>query len=217
MDDFDFDTNYYLATAYYKNGQSTTYILNVIRQPAANNYLKFLDAGEELTPAFDRGVQYYEVEVSSSVESIVIDASPEDDKASIDGIGYYELNKGDNYIYITVTSVSGVDRVYTVKVKRSSSSDNKLASLSVNIGPLSPEFDPDINSREDSKWYKQPIAVNVRKVGYGKNHPMAVKVTDIGDLLLSYIPDDDPKKQYAMRDLDAIYKYFCNVEDATHN
>lgn len=79
------------------------------------------------------------------------------------------------------------------------------------------EFDPDINSREDSKWYKQPIAVNVRKIGYGKNHPMVGKVKDIGDLLLSYIPDDDPKKHYAMRDLDAIYQYFCNVEDAAYN
>ena len=77
------------------------------------------------------------------------------------------------------------------------------------------EFDPSINDREDSKWYRQPIAINVRKIGYGKNHPMARKIQEIGEDIIKYVPDDNLEKQYRLKELNEIYEYFCNVEDAT--
>lgn len=76
------------------------------------------------------------------------------------------------------------------------------------------EFDPSTNPREDSKWYGQPIAINVRKVGYGKHHPFAKDMQRIGEYLSKYIPDDEEKKQYLLSDIDTIYQYFRCVEDA---
>ena len=75
------------------------------------------------------------------------------------------------------------------------------------------EFDPTTNPREDSKWYGQPIAINVRKIGHGKHHPFAVAMQHIGEYLVQNAPDDD-QKQYILSDIDTIYRYFCNVEDA---
>lgn len=75
------------------------------------------------------------------------------------------------------------------------------------------EFDPSTNDRKDSKWYDQPIAVNVRKVGHGKHHPFALDAQQLGDFIMKYTSDDLELKQYMLKNVDRIYKYFCTVED----
>ena len=129
-----------------KNNNTTTYKLNVIRQTASNNYLKEIitDVGS-ITPAFDKKTQYYEIEVDSNIDKININGTPEDENATVTGNGTTTLEKGENYIYLTVKSTTGVERVYTIKVTRKLSDNNKLRSLSVNTGELSPTFDKDTN------------------------------------------------------------------------
>lgn len=59
----------------------------------------------------------------------------------------------------------------------------------------------------------RPYALNIRKIGHGVNHPFARDIQVIGDNILKFIPDDCESKQYMLRNIDAIYKYFCNVKD----
>lgn len=126
---------------------TTTYILNVIRQQAANNYLKELTISEgRLSPAFEKTTIYYETEVSSEVSSIDISAVAEDANATVSGTGEYSLQTGNNYIYVDVTSATGILRTYTIKVVKKESNANALLQLSVDKGVLDPAFHPDINN-----------------------------------------------------------------------
>ena len=129
------------------DGTKTTYTLNVIKQESSNNYLKSLTVGnEKLVPEFSRETIYYEVEVNNTTTEINIDAIAEDKNATVTGTGIQQLQTGENYRYIEVESSTGVKRVYTVKITRAKSTSNKLKTLTVNEGELTPEFDKDINS-----------------------------------------------------------------------
>lgn len=126
---------------------TTTYILNVIRQQASNNYLKELTISEgRLSPDFEKTTIYYETEVSSEVSSIDISALAEDANATVSGTGEYSLQTGNNYIYVDVTSTTGILRTYTIKVVKKESNANSLLQLSVDKGVLDPAFHPDINN-----------------------------------------------------------------------
>ncbi|MDD3340739.1 MAG: cadherin-like beta sandwich domain-containing protein [Bacilli bacterium] len=140
---FKVGTNQVLVRVTATDGLQTTYKINVIRQTASNNYLKSLttDRGQ-LAPSFDRLEQYYEIEVESNVSEIKISGVPEAGSATVDGNGAHSLNKGENYIPIKVTSNSGIERIYTIKVTRKSSSDSLLSNLTISTGTLSPAFAP---------------------------------------------------------------------------
>lgn len=100
-----------------KNNNTTTYKLNVIRQTASSNYLSDITVSEgNLSPKFNKKTQYYEVTVDSNIDKITVTGILEDSSATIDGNGERTLTVGDNYIYLKVTSKTGVERIYTVNV-----------------------------------------------------------------------------------------------------
>lgn len=74
------------------------------------------------------------------------------------------------------------------------------------------EFEPSENTCDEH--IGEPEAINILKVGHGKHHPLAKDAQRIGDMLLKYVPDDLPEKKWLLVDIDAIYNYFCAVEDA---
>ena len=74
------------------------------------------------------------------------------------------------------------------------------------------EFTPAV--QEDGDHIGEPEALNIRKIGHGKHHPLAIDTQRIADLIMRSVPDDDPDKGYRLRDLNIIYNYFCNVEDS---
>ena len=125
-----------------KNNNKTTYKLNVIRQTASSNYLSDITVSEgNLSPEFNKKTQYYEVTVDSNVDKITVTGILEDSSATIDGNGERTLTVGDNYIYLKVTSKTGVERIYTVNVIKKKSTNNYLKSLTTNIATLTPSFD----------------------------------------------------------------------------
>lgn len=73
------------------------------------------------------------------------------------------------------------------------------------------EFNPSI--QDDGEHCGEPEAINIRKIGHGKKHPLACDIQRIGEYIMKNIPDDDPDKGYRLRDVDIIYNYFCTVED----
>ena len=101
-----------------------------------------------LQPEFVKTEGYYEVDVPSTTAEITITGIAEDATSTVTGNATYQLASGENYIYLEVTSATGVSRVYTVKVIRSASSENKLLSLIVTPGEMTPIFDPEHNQYE---------------------------------------------------------------------
>jgi len=120
------------------------YTINVNRQISSNNYLTTLAVNRgDLSPDFDRLTLSYSVQVDSSTENITIFATAEDPSATIDGDGLHSLMSGENILPVKVTSNSGFERVYTIVVHRALREGNKLISLEVENGTISPAFDPD--------------------------------------------------------------------------
>ena len=124
-----------------------------------------------LTPAFDPDTREYSVEVENDVDSININATKSDSKATLTGDGNKSLSVGSNRIEVKVVAEDGTtSRSYIVNVTRKGgsgegtptggegegggttpdptpvdtrSSDNTLKKLSVSKGSLDPTFDKD--------------------------------------------------------------------------
>ena len=100
--------------------------------------------------AFDKTMMYYEVTVGTDIETINIFAEAEDPTATVDAtdLGYKTIHSGENRYYITVESASGAIRTYQVVVTKALSSENKLLTLTSDVGEWNKEFDPSVNSYE---------------------------------------------------------------------
>ncbi|MDR2084811.1 MAG: cadherin-like beta sandwich domain-containing protein [Bacteroidales bacterium] len=94
-----------------------------------------------LTPVFNPNTYEYNVTVDSNITSITIGATANDSGASVDGNGTYNLEYGENIIYIVVTAEDGTELVYVIIVYRKSN-DATLSTLTVSQGELTPTFDP---------------------------------------------------------------------------
>ena len=131
------------------NSSTTRYEISVVRQSKASNYLKTLDiSGYQLQPTFNKETMYYEVNVPENVDTVNVFAEAEDTTAMIDStdLGIKSIAPGENRFYITVESQSGAIRTYQVVVNRSKSTENKLLTLTSDIGTWNQEFDSEVNS-----------------------------------------------------------------------
>ncbi len=91
--------------------------LKPIYSASNDNYLASLSVeGYRLTPVFDRNVTSYTLEIPASVKSVNILATANDAAASVFGSGTAALKTGLNPVQITVTSASGVNKIYTINI-----------------------------------------------------------------------------------------------------
>ena len=80
-----------------------------------NNYLKSLSIeGYELSPTFDKETLEYTVELDSTVESIKVNGTVDDNKASLIGDGDISVVEGSNVIELVVTAQNGNTRTYKI-------------------------------------------------------------------------------------------------------
>lgn len=87
------------------------------REKSTNNYLASLSVdGYELTPAFNKKTNEYNVEVPATVTQITISAKKEDKYASLSGTGTFEVFEGSNSFDVIVTSETGVVNTYKIVV-----------------------------------------------------------------------------------------------------
>lgn len=100
-----------------------------------------------ITPTFNKNITNYSLTVPYSVSSITVNATKEDNKASLTGTGAKALNVGNNTIQVVVTAEDGITKkTYIVNVTRQEntestvSSDNTLSNLSVSGYTISPSF-----------------------------------------------------------------------------
>ncbi len=124
-----------------ENGEEREYIIVVTKEGSDINYLKSLEVSEgELSPGFTREGEEYEVRLGNEVESIIVEGEKEDELSSVIGLGKYTLASGENEIQVVVTSETGKQRTYKIKVYREYNSDALLSNIVVNKGELTPEF-----------------------------------------------------------------------------
>ena len=189
-----FGQNQVLIKVVAEDGVTTKeYKIKVEKEKSKNNNLKSLVVnGLTLTPAFSNSTTVYvATDVVHDINTVVVTAVPEDNKATISGDGKISLAMGKNYIDITVTSEAGTKKVYTVVINRLASSDNDLASLYTSEGTLSPVFNKTIHDYTVTVPYEvEDIVVsgtlsdvNASVVGFDKyklevgNNPIKIIVT----------------------------------------
>ncbi len=82
-----------------------------------DNYLKGLTVeGYEISPAFDKEISEYTVEVPEGTKEINIGASVNDSRSSVEGSGTLAVTPGINNFDITVRAQNGSERVYKLIV-----------------------------------------------------------------------------------------------------
>lgn len=83
-----------------------------------NNYLSSLSVdGVDLSPAFDKEISEYTVQLEPETTKININASVADSTASVQGAGEREVTDGDNKIELVVTAQNGTTRTYVINAK----------------------------------------------------------------------------------------------------
>ena len=156
----------------------------IVKPPkSGNNNLSSLSVdGLTLNPNFNASITSYTTSTKNS--SIYINATKEDNNASISGLGTKNLNYGNNTFNIIVTAENGSKKNYTITVNRidTRSTNNYLKSLSVDSGNLSPGFNKNTTSYtvstesssikingtvEDSK--SSILGLGTKNLNYGNN------------------------------------------------
>ena len=105
--------------------------------------------GVTLDPAFSSDVTSYTATVDYRTTPLKVNYKTNDPNAKAKVTGT-TLKEGKNTVTITVTAEDGTTKKYTVSVTMKEnpnplSSDNKISSLAISTGTISPEFDPDVN------------------------------------------------------------------------
>lgn len=89
---------------------------------------------------FKKDTLEYNLEVKNNIESINIEATPEDNKAKVEGIGEQKLSIGVNTINLIVVSEDGTKQTYTINIKRK---DNNTYLNNLTIENIDFKFDKD--------------------------------------------------------------------------
>lgn len=84
---------------------------------SSNNNLNSIKLSEG-TIKFDKDVLEYKIEVERKVDTIKVDATVEDSKATLQGTGNHKLNVGLNEIKLLVIAEDGKSKEYIIKVIR---------------------------------------------------------------------------------------------------
>ncbi|UVT17418.1 MAG: cadherin-like beta sandwich domain-containing protein [Nitrospira sp.] len=154
-----------------QNGNDKAYVVAVGRGISANNNLQGLAISPgALSPAFSAGTVGYTVNVATSVTSVTVTPSVQDNAASMTVNGQV-TNSGqaqtitlngpgaNTFINIIVNPQNGPSKTYSVNVVRAAlAGTNNLSALTVSPGPLSPTFN---SGAED---YSVSVATSVTTV-----------------------------------------------------
>ena len=121
-----------------------TYTIKVDKQVSKNNYLSDLNITDyNFTTSFIKTNQGpYIVNVPNTVNSIMVNATPEVNTSTISGDGAQKLVGGKNLVTIKVTAESGDTRDYTIIVNKALSTDSSLKDILLSDESLDPTFDP---------------------------------------------------------------------------
>lgn len=161
------------------NGKTT---FNVITQSeleatySKNNYLKSLSVSDyEINPKFDKETLEYSVELPNGTESIVVNATKEDNMATIKGTGTYSLDEGTKLIEIVVTSQSGSTRTYKLNA-----TVKELDPIEVKIGNDSYTVVRKAELLPKANMYYQDTTIKINDFDVPAYYNESTKITLVG-------------------------------------
>lgn len=130
-----------------EDGTNGSYVIEVYRQ-YNNNLISIVTDRGDITPVFDKNTTEYSLLLKNEITNITVIGLKEDSNAKVTGNGTYSLSAGDNYIYLTVSSIDASEKIYTLKVIREASNNNYLKSLNIKEGILNGSFDKKVTDYE---------------------------------------------------------------------
>ena len=147
--DLNYGSNPFEIKVKAEDGTEKVYTVTIERELSSDVKLSDLKVDGETIPGFDPDVPSYTLpDVGNDVKSITIDATPENDEATVEVVGadpngVVPLEVGENVITVKVTAQDGSVGTYTITVTREADDNNDLKSLEVEGYDITPTFDPD--------------------------------------------------------------------------
>ena len=115
-----------------ESGSVKTYIVTVTRKANSDATLKSLTVSSgTLSPAFNKDVLIYTLEVPYSVDNITITGEVNVNTSNVEGLGSKVLKVGENGFDIVVTAEDKTTKTYNITVTRKEDSDTSLKSIGV--------------------------------------------------------------------------------------
>lgn len=152
-----------------------------------------------LQPAFSSDTTSYTAEAPTAATSIMVTATPRDSTVTVSIDGTVTTQRSialdepgsTKTVSIVLTTQTGTDSTYTVRVTRLLSSDNNLKTLTVTPGPVSPSF------TSDRLTYTVDVDTNISAVTIAatKSDPDAVLSGDVSNEGRATIQLDGPGTQ----------------------
>ena len=97
---------------------------NITEVKSSDNYLTNLQIdGYRLTPEFDKQTLEYTIDEDIKTNEININATPSNEKATINGAGTVKVEENKNEYRIDVTAENGSVRTYIIKLKETQKAD----------------------------------------------------------------------------------------------
>ena len=170
--DLEYGDNQLLVIVVDENFEEETYTINIFRKDdrVDNNYLNNIVVNGKALK-FDMEKQVYSFSVNNTVNNLNIKTSTNDIKAKYSIIGNDNLVYGNNEVKIIVTSESGMQRQYLLKVYRSSSSSAPMSS-NTNLALLKIEgqdIDFDSTNYEYKVMVKEEAPLNIKAMAEDEN------------------------------------------------
>lgn len=182
-------------------------VSKTIKVADGNNYLSSITLSEG-TIDFDKSKTTYEIKNINS-STIEIKATSESSYAKLSGdVGKKNLKLGLNTFKITVTSESGVNRIYTLKIYRNDNRDktNTLSSLEVENNKITPEFNKNtinytLTVKKDVTSVKINATLESDKSSFNKGYgPRTVNLNyGLNSVLIKVTSESGATKTYTIK------------------
>lgn len=170
-----------------------------------NNLNKLRINQEGILPSFDKDIYDYYLTINEDIDSLEIEAIPENLNSKIEIVGNENLNEGENTIFIKVISDSE-ETVYTIQVVKTQNIELyncNLEVLEIENGLFEPAFDSNITD------YKLEVSneissLNVFAVPENENSIVEISGSnklDVGNNLIEIIvssQNQKMKKKYSL-------------------
>lgn len=186
---------------------SVSNVSKTIKVADGNNYLSNITLSEG-TIDFDKSKTTYEIK-NINGSTIEIKATAESSYAKLSGdIGKKNLKLGLNTFKITVTSESGVNRIYTLNIYRNDNRDktNTLSSLEIENNKITPEFNKNtinytLTVKKDVTSVKINATLESDKSSFNKGYgPRTVNLNyGVNNVLIKVTSESGATKTYTIK------------------
>lgn len=160
---------------------------------------------EGILPSFDKNIYNYYLTINENIDSLDIEAIPENSNSKIEIIGNNNLNDGENTVLIKVISDSE-ETVYNIQVVKTQNielSNCNLEVMAIESGLFEPAFDSNITEYQ-LEVSNNITSLNIFAVPENENAKIEISGTnnlEVGDNLIEIIvtsQDEKMQKKYSV-------------------